>query len=95
VKELEMILATVATLGAAGKDAFVMWLVFDKLVPALCLLVALFFAGFVAMRIAASVSVGGRLRDAMGVGREGYLTDEEVRAMFAWVATRRSDTPPR
>lgn len=40
MKELEMILTAVANLGAAGKEAFIWWLVLDKVVQSAFILAA-------------------------------------------------------
>ncbi len=88
MKELEMILAAVAQLGEAGKEAFIWWLVMDK---------GLGFLGLVSvMGIIAAVILRGIkhfsceeilkcLRDEMGVGSYGWLAPREVKEMFNWV----------
>ena len=40
MKELELILAAVANLGAAGKEAFIWWLIIDKVVVGMFILTA-------------------------------------------------------
>lgn len=86
MKELEMILAAVSQLGVAGKEAFLWWLVLDKLVPTLAtlagvvtvvLMVRSILLGFSEMD-----STLRTLRDMLGAGTPGPLTDSEMRQII-------------
>ena len=92
MKELELILSTISQLGVAGKEAFIWWLVFDKLIPGLVWLATVLIFSYVIRQIVSICSVGAKLRDAMGVGRKGALIEDEVRDMFKWISDRRNQT---
>ncbi len=91
MKELEMILAAITNLGAAGKEAFIWWLVFDKLIAGLLWVIPALAIAYAAIRITAINCLGAQLRDAMGVGAPGGLTRDEEREMFAWIRAKRDD----
>jgi len=92
MKELEMILQAIAQLGDAGKEAFIWWLVMDKGLGFLAWIISIGVIAFVILRGVRLASNNGdltALRDAMGVGYPGHLTEEEIREMHRWVRARR------
>lgn len=94
MKELEMILAAVAQLGEAGKEAFIWWLFFDKGLTFIGWITTVLIASFVVKRIVQGMSLGPSLRDAMGVGSPGPVSESEARQMFKWIAER-TDRPAK
>lgn len=81
-EQLKMILDTLQTMGAAGHDAFVWWLVLDKALPVLGWLLT--FSGLVwlawhLMQRIDACSIGEQVRDAVGVGSAGPLVPSEAR----------------
>jgi hypothetical protein len=90
MKELELILQTVAQLGAAGKEAFIWWLLADKLIPGLLLFTGFCIAVTLLFKTIRFTSLPERLRDAMGIGSPGYVTKGEIEAMFKWIDERKS-----
>lgn len=77
-----MILNALQGMGAAGKDAFVWWLVFDKGLPVLGWLVT--FAGlcWLALKVTSVISAAtymAKLRDEMGIGTPGPLWHDEAK----------------
>jgi len=91
MKELEMILQAVAQLGDAGKEAFVWWLVMDKGLGFLGWILTVIAIAFVILKISKHISLDGmqNLRDAMGVGCPGPVSEEEIHEMHRWVRARR------
>lgn len=92
MEELKLILQTMSSLGGEAKEAFIWWLVFDKLVPAVCFLTGLLAALWITLKIVMVCSYERELqliRDAMGVGSRGPVVLEELRAMEAWIRERR------
>lgn len=84
MKELEMILAAVAQLGEAGKEAFIWWLVIDKglsFVSMMTFFVLAFYTAKVAINNLGSTGRMKQLRDALGIGCRGFLTDSEADAV--------------
>lgn len=94
-EELTLVMTTLQTLGEDGKAAFVWWLVFDKLMPVLGWMATLGVAAFIAkMVITACVRSATPdphsprethlrvLRDRMGIGAPGSLTEVEFMAMI-------------
>ena len=89
MKELELILATIAQLGEAGKEAFIWWLIFDKLLSAMAWLIAI---GLIANMIAKIVTVCNadnysmKLRDAMGIAvGTGHVSSSEFVRCLQWI----------
>lgn len=81
-EQLKMILETLRTMGAAGQDAFVWWLLLDKALPIAAWLVT--FAGllWLALHLIQRIGVGGvgeQVRDLLGVGSPGPMTGGEAR----------------
>ena len=89
MKELELIISLIAQLGATGKETFIWWLVFDKLIPGLIALLIIIFVGVIVYYIVRSNFIGCGIRDAMGIGSPGYLSREEEQAIFNWIKTHR------
>ena len=54
MKELELLLAALATLGAESKEAFIWWLLLEKLWPGLVWLITLFTGCFMIRWFAAT-----------------------------------------
>ena len=81
MKELEMILAAVAQLGDAGKEAFIWWLVMDKGLGFLGLLTffatALVLARWVIFACTFEKDLR-RIRDSLGLGSCGCITPNEI-----------------
>ena len=80
--QLKMILDTLQTMGAAGHDAFVWWLLLDKALPVVGWLLT--FAGLVwlAWHLILPIgmlSIGEQVRDILGIGCAGPLTPGEAR----------------
>lgn len=83
--ELKLIMDAISTLGDQGKTAFIAWLIFDKLIPALCGLVASWVVGWVVLRIAqtyvaanASDAAMRRIRTLLMPRESGYLSLTEI-----------------
>lgn len=66
MKELELILAAVANLGAAGKEAFIWWLVIDKVVTGAMILVAALAVPYMLLRFMRHVSARNAALTAIG-----------------------------
>jgi len=84
-EQLELIMKTLSTMGEDGKDAFIWWVILDKALPVVGGLIALFalMSGtLVAIRVYLTFCEMGKklknLRDLLGVGRTGYLTESEI-----------------
>ena len=87
-EELQLIASTITTLGAAGKTAFIWWLVADKLLPALVWLATLatllkFAHGPITQWVVSTKATTylKHLRDSWDIGSPGYLSDAELRAI--------------
>lgn len=91
MKELEMILQAVAQLGDAGKDAFIWWLVMDKGLGFLGWILSLGVVSFTLLKVVRYTNQDDLrvLRDAMGVGTPGVVSDEELREMHRWIRSRK------
>ena len=79
--QLKMILDTLQTMGVAGHDAFIWWLVMDKGLPVLGWLLT--FSGLVwlakhGIRCIGANSLGEQVRDTLGVGSDGPVTRGEA-----------------
>ena len=87
MEELKLVLEALTTLGAAGKEAFIWWLVFDKLIPATVALVAIVLCANAVFRLISAMSdnQGARLRDLMGVGSSGPMIKSEWKEMAEWI----------
>ena len=85
MKELEMVLSAISQLGAAGKEAFIWWLVFDKLIVGVLYLVGIFGFWLCLKLFLSRLGGGERVRDAMQVGTPGPLTEREVDEMIEWI----------
>lgn len=89
MKELEMILAAVAQLGEAGKEAFIWWLVMDK-GGAILIFLALFALIYWCVRHlinhwSADAELR-RVRDALNIGGPGFLTRDEIEEIHRHIA---------
>jgi hypothetical protein len=81
IEQLKLILETLATMGESGKDAFIWWLVLDKVLPVFGWIVT--FSGFIfiALRVinmSSNLQKLEELRDALGVGSYGSITNWEI-----------------
>ena len=81
MEQLKLIMETLTTMGEAGKDAFIWWLVLDKLIPVIAWL--LVFSGFLLLvfYITRVLSVFERfkeLRDVLDIGSPGAMTTYEA-----------------
>ena len=90
MEELKVVMAALAQLGAAGKEAFIWWLVFDKLLYVVGWLAGLWMVGQAAWRLSSIGSSTEKLRDAMGVGCSGPVVGSELKAMFDWIEKAKS-----
>lgn len=89
MKELEMILAAVAQLGEAGKEAFIWWLVMDRglgFITIVCVLVAILVGVRWAITALSFESDVRRIRDALEIGSSGYVTPAEIKAIHAKIS---------
>jgi hypothetical protein len=83
-EELKIVMETLSQMGEVGKEAFIWWLIFDKLLYVLSWLIS--FAGivWVVNRALTSFVFAERamreLRDHLGLG-SGALIDSEVQAV--------------
>lgn len=84
-EELTILMDTLRSLGADGKTAFIWWLVFDKLIPAIGWVIAVcvmtFGLGRPAMSVFRCENYLRDLRDRLGIGSPGYMTDSEMRLL--------------
>jgi hypothetical protein len=77
IEQLKMVIELIQQLGVQGKEAFIWWLVLDKVLPVLGWLLTLVAFGYTALKIIGLVS--GKeaqlrsIRDALGVGCSGYF----------------------
>ena len=81
-EQLKMILETLRTMGAAGHDAFVWWLLLDKALPVLAWLLTFCGLVWLAWCLIQRVGVNGageQVRDALGVGSPGPMLPSEAR----------------
>ena len=84
-EELTILMDTLRELGGDGKAAFVWWLVFDKLIPAIgwvasvCILI--FGLGRPMLGIVRSENYLRNLRDRLNIGSPGYVSDSELRQL--------------
>lgn len=87
MKDLELVLATIAQLGAAGKEAFIWWLVFDKFIPGLFFISSIYLLYrlglhcVVEMRATTALKM---LRNEL-IGGSGYLYDDQISRVVARV----------
>ena len=95
MKELELVLATIANLGAAGKEAFIWWLVFDKFLFFIGFLCAIFVIYKVIMAIRNRRDREIAIAVARAAGFDSY--DEhngpQFRKCMAWVESKRVPSP--
>ena len=92
MKELELILQAVTQLGDAGKEAFIWWLVLDKLFGTLCILTivgAFVFLGLKVIGIYTSEKQLEQLRSEMGISNYGSVVPSEFREMLNWIRARK------
>lgn len=80
-EQIKSLLEVFALVGTAGKEAFIWWLLAEKVLPAVAWL--LVFVGFmwVAHKLIWTSSGFAKLRelrDALGVGAPGYMRDCEL-----------------
>ena len=84
-EELTIVMDTLRSLGDDGKTAFIWWLVFDKLIPAIGGIVAVcvitFGLGRPAMSAFRSENYVRDLRDRFRIGTPGYVSDSELRQL--------------
>jgi hypothetical protein len=81
IEQLKLILETLRTMGEAGKDAFIWWILLDKALPVLAWLLTFCGLIWLVLRIVGAISSDShmaRLRDDLGVGRPGELINSEV-----------------
>ena len=81
-EQLTMILDTLLTMGAAGQEAFIWWLLLEKALPLLVWLAT--FAGimWLAWHLIQRIGVAGlgeQVRDIVGVGSPGPMLPCEAR----------------
>lgn len=89
MKELEMILAAVAQLGEAGKEAFIWWLVMDKglsFVAAIALISSIVLVAKAALAARGHTNDLKRIRNTLGIGCAGYLTETEITRIHERIA---------
>lgn len=93
MNELQLVLNAMTTLGAAGKEAFIWWLVMEKGLAFICGMSVIALGVFITVSVRNSYSDSKRLqtlRDIMHVGAIGHITDSEFREMVEWVTKRRN-----
>ena len=85
MQELQLMLAALTQLGEAGKEAFIWWLIFDKLIPGIIVLIVLLSLLWFILIIIRLTTLAAKLRDAMNVGSPGPVTENESREMLKWI----------
>ena len=84
-EQLQIILGALQGLGAAGKDAFIWWLVFDKGLPVVGWLLSLVGIALVIRMVIGTFSASSYLaqvRDELGIGSPGPVHDCEAVAVL-------------
>lgn len=88
MEELRLILQTLTALGESGKEAFMWWLIADKVIPAILGMTAIIVAGALIHRYVIQAEDVKRLvelyRNAIG-DTAYYLSDNEYRDLHNWV----------
>lgn len=84
-EELTLLMDTLRELGGDGKAAFIWWLVFDKLIPAIGWIIAICILVFGLGRPLISAFVSENylrsLRDRLGIGCPGHISAGELREL--------------
>ena len=84
--QLKMVMDMLSTMGAAGKDAFVWWLLFDKALPVVGWLATFAGACWVIKYLtdkSSSLKYFEPLRDALRTGSAGPMIESEARETAA------------
>ena len=95
IEELQAIVNLLMSLGESSKEAFIWWVALDKGLGFLESIIIVGTLAYAALRIARLAMADGVemqvrvLRDAMGVGTSGPVTDGELAAMRKWVEARK------
>jgi len=86
IEQLKMVIELIQQLGVQGKEAFIWWLVLDKVLPVLAWLLTLVTVGFTVIKVIRMVSGEEdrlrSIRDALRVGSSGCFTDYEYREIM-------------
>lgn len=81
IEQLKLVVEAISQLGIQGKEAFIWWLLFDKLLPVICWLTSLVIVGVGILKLVRIFSGNEQkleaLRDMLEVGSPGILTEEE------------------
>lgn len=89
LEEIKAITDLFMGIGAEAKSAFIWWLIFDKLLPALTWLISLITGLYFTNLMVQPRRRLAELRDDMGVGLPGPVLDREYRDMLQWVKNRK------
>ena len=85
-EQIKLIMEMLAQMGANGKEAFIWWLVFDKALGPVVSLILVPFSAWVLINLFGRYSENEQrlraIRDAMGVGTRGIVTEEEAREIM-------------
>ena len=80
-EQLKMIFGYMESMGETGKEVFIWWLAIDKALPVVGWLLTLVGIMWIADRIIMSINASSKirtLRDLLGVGCRGRLTETEL-----------------
>lgn len=81
IEQLKLVVEAISQLGIQGKEAFIWWLLFDKMLPVICWLTTLVFVGVCIFKLVRLLHGNeGKLmdiRDMLEVGSPGFFTEEE------------------
>lgn len=90
--ELKLIMDAITTLGEAGKEAFIWWLVMDKGVLLICWLTFFSLLFYLIKMIASTCKSENRLeqlRRQMCIGGGTGVDSDEYRSMIDWIEARK------
>ncbi len=92
MEELKLVLAAITTLGEAGREAFLWWLLADKVLPFVAI-AGIALLVFVLVKRAMDVDgldkFAQSLRAAMKIGSDGRLDTYDREQMLRWVKAKR------
>lgn len=80
MEQLQLVLQAMQTMGEAGKEAFLWWLLAAKVLPSVCMTAAVLYL-FRLIRWGVSMEYnkgfGQEIRDMLSIGSSGYVSDRE------------------